>query len=677
MLNFAFIKKSFLYLIYKLFYKVELYWLLKGRFITCNTEVSKANMENIPFILKGIKNLNNSLIEKEYKDSLIQEAGAIYKHKFIIFGKEVEFKKNINWHLSENGGSWPNKRWYRITLDSKKLGDVKYTWELNRHQHLTTLGRAYFYTKDEKFANEYRDEILQWIKSNPVEYGINWASGLEIALRAISWIASMDFFYPFFEKDKKFINLFSKEIWYSGMHIYKNLFYTEHLMRNNHLIGESVGLLIISLYFDRKGEANKWFNKSLKILKRESERQIRKDGSSIEESSSYEVFSLYLLLIAVIAMRNNKINVPNEIMESIERGANFIRCLVKPNGELAKYGDCDDAKAIILSNNNQISDVLNLSSVIFNKPDLKVNINHLFPENILFLLGAEALEKWNKMKNLKEKYSKHFPEGKIGVINKNDIFFFVRFGNISEHAHADIGHFLFNLSGEDIIVDSGTYKYNTAKELRNYFRSTKTHNTLTLNGINQSLPVRTFSQFSLCKTVKFSYDKVDEFTEFYGTYQCAIKKRVFMFSRKFIYHPDGLIAIIDRINGNGNFKGRLYFHLDPLVAISLPDKNIVKLTSTGNKKDIFMLSKSCNGKNLEMREKDSWISPSYGIKLKSSVLNFSYDSKLPLCFITLIYWNNNFSSITELLMNRNFLNVSGLSKCEISTLAKNNKKEIA
>ena len=77
-----------------------------------------------------------------------------------------------------------------------------------------------------------------------------------------------------------------------------------------------------------------------------------------------------------------------------------------------------------------------------------------------------------------------------------------------------------------------------------------------------------------------------------------------------------------------------------------------------------------------MREKDSWISPSYGIKLKSSALNFSYDSKLSLCFITLIYWNNYFSFITELLMNRNFLDVSGLSKCEISTLAQNNKKEI-
>ena len=74
------------------------------------------------------------------------------------------------------------------TLFEVGPNEVRYTWELNRHQHLITLGKAYFLTGNEKYAQEVCTQICDWIEANPHLYGINWTSSLELAIRLISWI---------------------------------------------------------------------------------------------------------------------------------------------------------------------------------------------------------------------------------------------------------------------------------------------------------------------------------------------------------------------------------------------------------------------------------------------------------------------------------------------------------
>ena len=52
--------------------------------------------------------------------------------------------------------------------------DVKVPWELSRFQHLNILGQAYVLTRDNKYAEEFADQITDWIKNNPVCFGVNW-----------------------------------------------------------------------------------------------------------------------------------------------------------------------------------------------------------------------------------------------------------------------------------------------------------------------------------------------------------------------------------------------------------------------------------------------------------------------------------------------------------------------
>ena len=75
-------------------------------------------------------------------------------------------------------------------------GDPKVIHELNRHQHLVALAKAYFLTGDERYSREAIAQMESWIDQNPPSVGINWQSSLEIAIRSISWIWAIFLLLP-------------------------------------------------------------------------------------------------------------------------------------------------------------------------------------------------------------------------------------------------------------------------------------------------------------------------------------------------------------------------------------------------------------------------------------------------------------------------------------------------
>src|SRR4029077_19244415 len=123
-------------------------------------------------------------------------------------------------------------------LDFARAGDHKIIWELNRHQHLTTLAQACLLSG----RDEYFDEIIRqwesWVIANPYQRGINWASALEVAFRALSWIWVYHLVGPQMEAD--FRRRFLNELYRHGLHIERNLSF--YFSPNTHLLGEAVAL---------------------------------------------------------------------------------------------------------------------------------------------------------------------------------------------------------------------------------------------------------------------------------------------------------------------------------------------------------------------------------------------------------------------------------------------------
>lgn len=73
-------------------------------------------------------------------------------------------------------------------LDFARVGDHKYIWELNRHQHLVVLAQAYRLTGRAEYLAEAQTQVTHWLTENPPLRGINWTSALEVAFRALSWV---------------------------------------------------------------------------------------------------------------------------------------------------------------------------------------------------------------------------------------------------------------------------------------------------------------------------------------------------------------------------------------------------------------------------------------------------------------------------------------------------------
>ena len=241
-----------------------------------------------------------TVIFEKQKSAVIDIADQVLEHKFFVLGRQIDFGPNIDWHLAEGRKkSWPLKHWTTINIgDGTNYGDVKPIWEINRLQHFFHLGRAYWWTGDEKYSKEFMCQFTSWYDANPPGMGINWQSNLEISLRSVSLIWSMQFFISAMS-DETLFDLVRLLI-HSGKHLEKNLIHSECCMRNNHLIGDAAGLSMISMHLPELEIAQVWRMKSLKIIYEEFDAQVFADGVNIEQAISYHRFVYYLFLLPIM-----------------------------------------------------------------------------------------------------------------------------------------------------------------------------------------------------------------------------------------------------------------------------------------------------------------------------------------------------------------------------------------
>ena len=105
---------------------------------------------------------------------------------FDLLGHErVSFGDPIDWHLRSLVAASARRcgtgAGSRISSPSV-VGDYKLLWEVNRHQHFVTLGQAYAYSRDSRYADAFVSQLAGWIEANPPRVGINWASSLEVVV---------------------------------------------------------------------------------------------------------------------------------------------------------------------------------------------------------------------------------------------------------------------------------------------------------------------------------------------------------------------------------------------------------------------------------------------------------------------------------------------------------------
>lgn len=434
------------------------------------------------------------------RELLLESAEKILGHRFDLLGQRFEFNHKIDWHFAGAGKRWPLVHWSELHVGSRGgIGDVRPLWELNRHQHFYALGRAYWRTGDERYVGEFASQLSSWLSDNPPELGINWQSNLEIAIRSISWLWAFHFFLHSRELDDDILFDWVRAFVHSAYHLYQQIPYSWHCMHNNHLIGDAAGLLLIAQIFPELIQSKAWRRRALKILYGELSRQVYDDGVNWEQAISYHRFVLYLyLLVAKIESLNGN-TVPPLVWSYIEKMFEFLLWICKPDGSAPMVGDSDDSRVVWLGNEpvKDLRPLLAAGAVLFENGDHKFVAGQL-SEETLWLLGPDAINCWDKIqKRPPDQTFRSFTKGgfyiaRSGWCSEDSYLMFKNGPHSTFHAHADQLHIELSACGKDLLVDPGTYAYNNGGQWRDFFRDTRAHNTVVINGQSQSTTYRSF-----------------------------------------------------------------------------------------------------------------------------------------------------------------------------------------
>ncbi len=182
----------------------------------------------------------------ETAQQIVERAERICQHRFDLLGYDsIDYGAKIDWHADRvHGKRAPRKPWFQIRyLDFDEAGDCKITWELNRHQHLVTLAKAFRLNSNPRFAQEIFLQWEHWHSENPYPIGINWASSLEVGFRSLSWIWMYFLLADSPVMPTNFRAAWLRSLAVSGRHI--ELYLSTYFSPNTHLLGEAVALFFI------------------------------------------------------------------------------------------------------------------------------------------------------------------------------------------------------------------------------------------------------------------------------------------------------------------------------------------------------------------------------------------------------------------------------------------------
>jgi hypothetical protein len=570
----------------------------------------------------------------------IAQADQICAHVFDLLGyRQLQLSSKINWNSDPRFGGY----WYGYYLKLNYMNpdddsDIRIAWELSRCQHFITLGRAYWYTRDEKYAKEFVDQLQDWLEANPPQWGINWLCTMEVALRSISWIRAYYFFLdsPSFTPDIQ-IKLI-KSLIQHARHILSNLEGNPYGRFGNHYVSNGLGLFCLGLFFRDFKMGAKWLAEGLRILWRETEKQIYPDGVDYEQSVDYHRQVLEFLLAVIILCRKNHISVPAPVEQRVEKMLEFSKACTRPDGSTPMIGDADNGSFWSQGSTGHPA-CLAAGAVLFARPDFKTAAE-AFPEAAFWLLGHEGLEAYKGLtlvNNKKHIESTAFEQAGFYVMRNKDVHLVLHCGKYGLHGHNDILGFDLFAHGQLFIADPGTYNYTGSYEWRNYFRSTFSHNTVRVDE-QETHPLSLETIWFVEDENKYrviNWATSQEYDFFDAEHYCYHRLTGKVTHRRqvlFVRH-EGYFIINDILTGSAAHQLEQVFNLAP-VQVELSPAGVA---SCSNAQGASLLIIPDNKDQPEARLLDSWISYVYGAKQPTKKVVYTKKTSLPASFFTIIY----------------------------------------
>lgn len=421
-------------------------------------------------------------------ESLSSNANNIFNGKIKFFNREwkylgldydwitnpdTDFKYNISLH------------WSKISDFNRQNGDIKYVWEKSRFSYLLTIMRYDYHFKKDSSGFVF-DEIESWIDSNPINQGPNWKCSQEISLRLFNWFILLQYYKDSNKLTENRWNKLQNTIFWSIHHVFHHINFSRIAVRNNHAITETLLLALSEYMFPFIPETREWAKQGRTWFEQEIKYQIYEDGTFLQFSMNYHRVVIQLLSLGITISENNNQPFSKIVYNRAFASLDFLyQCLQEENGLLPNYGSNDGALFFPFSN--------------YDYRDYRPQLDHLHfvltgqslfntPYEDQFWIRPNLINKVHYMGLTKKMGMLSYPNGGFYLLRENNSFTFIRCGKHKDRpAHADNLHLDIWINGENVLMDSGTYKYNADPEDVDYFTGTKAHNTVSVSNKSQML----------------------------------------------------------------------------------------------------------------------------------------------------------------------------------------------
>ncbi|AZM45176.1 heparinase [Streptomyces sp. WAC 06738] len=476
--------------------------------------------------------------------------------------------------------------------DEDEVGDVKQLWELSRHQYLTVLAAACALTGDDRYATRVAAHLRSWWAANPPLVGVHWTSGIELGIRLLSWVWIRRLLdgWPgaagLFEENP----VARRQIWYHQRWL--AAFPSRGSSANNHVIAEAAGQFAAACAFGWFPSSARWRTSARTSLARHLRGNTFDSGLNRELATEYHGLVLELGLAAVAEGDAAGVPVPASVRQVLLRMTDALAAVVDSRLRPPRQGDADDGHGLVVdgAGTDRWASLLTTGDAVFGRlawwpavpaADVRTPL-------LAALLRPYAAKAAGPAPARPASRPGHFADAGLTILRgPGEIWCRCDGGphgflSIAAHAHADALSVEVRHDGVDVLADPGTFCYHGQPEWRQYFRSTLAHNTLRLDGADQSVSGGPFLWTRHARSRVLAADTTGAdvahwCAEHHGYRRSVHRRRVELTA------ASRELRVVDEVRGPRRAV-HLAFHLGPAIAADLVGSRAV-LTWTRDGQD--------------------------------------------------------------------------------------------
>jgi heparan-sulfate lyase len=484
-----------------------------------------------------------------------------------------------------------------IDWSTKPVPDNEWLWQLHRMSFWHAMARAYWNTGDEKYAKAWCEQLVDWVQKNPNdgEHDYAWRP-IEAGIRGHSWMSHYQHFLdsPHFTPDVLVTFL-------QSCHDHAAFLTGRPFTRNNHGLMEAEGTAFIAMMFPEFKDAETWRRKAFRSLNAQIQRQVRADGHQVEQCLNYHIGCIgWFSRTAELARMNGREDeFPPAFWNRIEAMCEVVMKLAPPGGKSAQFGDT--------SSPMDCARVLRKWAKVFDRDDFRHVASH----------GKQGRAPAQTAYALKQSgfYSirSSWGDKAVGIVLKCGPGGYW-------HSQPDNGTFELWAFGRRLMPDSGTYIYHGDADGRRWFRQTRVHQTLTLDGKDAGCDAR-------CLLWRPG-DELDTLVVENKSYQGLTHRRAVLFVKKTFF------VLVDEALGPATGHVDLHFQLAPGEAVF--DRKAPWVRT--NFHDANVLVRALPQKGLTLAKEKGQVSFHYGSREPRPAFRFRVNKagRAGLRFVTLV-----------------------------------------